>query len=202
MRKHSRVFQSTWHCLAILALLIVAGCATPRAPLYIDKDFSTNVSNTLLLGIVDSRVDKSADLDINEKLLGYAKDKLEDRGYKVVTLALPNGLDRLDKPAVLQQLDASQLASLGPAKHDLLMIVYLEDYLKSYTVMKYQEKMEVTGVLLSKSRKAIHWKDKGIGRHGGGGLLGAALEATVTPVNAFKFGFENLFGSLPKRDKS
>jgi len=202
MRTAFNTVRSARRHVGILVLSIVAACATVRAPLHLDNDFSTTVSGTLLLALVDSRVDKSASMDIDNRLLDYAKDKLEDRGYKVQTVALPAGLERLDKPTVLQQVDASHLAGLGPVEHDQLLIVYIEDYLKRYTVMKYQEKIEVTGVLLSKRGKVMLWKDKGIGRYGGGGLLGAAIDATVTPVNASKIGFENLFLSLPERKKS
>jgi hypothetical protein len=168
-------------CIAAPLVLVVAGCVTTKKlPLQMDARFA-NVSTITLLPAVDARRDREHAVDLEADLRRPVSEALRQKGYNV---AMPANIS--DNHAVsveeIAEMAPAQLAKLGPADAQTLMIVKLHDVFSRYVVMAYTVKAEVEGIVIDKATGAILWRDKGVVSGGQVGLDSGVLAAIANPV--------------------
>jgi hypothetical protein len=185
--------------LVIGAMLIAmaVGCAKrPNVPIYSDPDLENMGFDTVtFLPVVDRRVDKSYDIDLEKDVGGRVVKDLEKKGYTVLRADAFSQSANVPNNEVAE-MEAHELAELGPDNAERMLVVYLDD-VSSKTALGYSFKMESTAVLVDKSSGSMLWKDKGIGSAGQGGMLGCAM-AGATKGEAMGLSVKEMMGSFPK----
>jgi hypothetical protein len=192
-------------CRAVISValaLTAVGCAVPlpsRVPLYIDPAFSSyGIESVALLPVVDRRVDRRVDFDLEGQVRSRARRMLERRRYAVVMPASfgdgrPLAMDEVS------EMNTSELVALGPATNRFLMIVYVEDVRSSYVVMANTFKIELSATLLDKEKTAVLWRHKCVVTGGQAGLISAGLSYLTTPGENTSKCLEFMLDTLPKR---
>jgi hypothetical protein len=179
-------------CLTSVCLLICA-CAT-RKPIFLDSDVARREIQTIaLLPVVDRRLDRSYEVDLEEAVRDRAWKALENKGYRVVRPASFDG--SLDADFVAEMED-DELSVLVPEGADAAAIVYLEDVLSDYKVLYYRFKIETSGTIVS--RTGVVWHDKATGASGQGGLISGAFQGWDRSI-AYDAGVGGLFQTWPER---
>lgn len=160
--------------------LLMVGCAgrVPRTPIYADPDLANIFFDTVtVLPVVDRRVDKSTDVNLEKNVRGKAVKALEKNGYSVlVAESFAEGIDIPNDEVA--EMEVHELATLGSPDTGMMLILFMDDA-SGATALGYSFKSEMTALLLDKSRKAMIWKDKGVASQGQGGLLGCAMSGSI-----------------------
>jgi hypothetical protein len=182
--------------ILILLGVILGGCATPKVAIKLDPAFySMGVKKIAVLPIVDRRKDKSYVMDFHADIRIPAANLLQEKGYAAM-MAKNFAEGRTVDTAEVAVMDSSQLAKLGPAEVDAIVLIYIEDVLSSYKVMSYAFKIEATACMISKKTGLEVWRDKQIGSSGQGGLI-SGLTQGLDRSSAISSCVSGLFASLP-----
>jgi hypothetical protein len=160
--------------------LSLGGCAPKRVPLEMDSRFA-DVSKIALLPVVDARRERSEKVDLIGDVLKPVEEDLRKKGYNVVSLSAFSENTDVSADEVAE-MEPSEIATLGPADAQALMLVSLNDAFSRYVVMAYTFKAEVEGVIVDKSSGRVLWKDKGVVSGGQGGLVSGILAASANPA--------------------
>ncbi len=184
--------------ISALFLINLQGCATTkRAPIYLDPSFTPNqIDAIVVLPVIDRRIDKSVEIDFHNQIHLTAAAWIERKGYIAVIPDTACGQHFPVSSEVLA-MDSKAICALASDSLNFVLILYVEDILKKHSLFKYQTKMEVTGLLLDRHKQAVLWKDKGIGVHSGGGILGAIEAAVLYTNEGIDLAMSNLFQTLP-----
>jgi hypothetical protein len=187
--------------LIVLLLLILAGCTTTKPAIKIDPSFSEmQIESLALLPVIDRRVDKSYEIDLENKVRLAAKEILEKKGYAVImpaTFAEGRNVD----PAEAAAMGVNDLTSLGPADPKTIVLIYIEDILSSYKVLSYAFKIEATASIISKEKQSELWRNKAVGKSGQGGLISGITQG-LDRSSAVGSCLGELFSNLPNVPKS
>ncbi len=179
-------------------LVIFSGCAAapPRVPIKLDPSFSEmGIQTVALLPVIDRRVDKSYEIDLDKEIRNQAKKTLEKKGYAVLmpdTFAEGKAVEL----AEVVEMEVNDLALLGPRDARVIVLIYLEDILSSYKVLSYAFKIEATASMVSQEKQVELWRDKGIGRSGQGGLI-SGLTKGLDKSSAINTCINSMFYTLP-----
>ena len=181
-------------CSLISASLVA--CAT-REPIFLASDLVApqKIESIVLLPVVDRRLDRSYEIDLEDAIRDRARKALENKGYRIVLPATFNANGSLDSDYVAEMEDDA-LPALVPEGVDAAAIVYVEDILNDYKVFYYRFKIEISGTIVSTA--GVLWHDKATGSYGQGGLISGAFQewdrfiVYDTAVNA-------LFATWPER---
>jgi len=191
-----------WHkSIAIACLigipLLLAGCAVTQPAFYRAPDFKPeSVTQITLLPAVDTRTDKTAAVNLEDRLRGEVARILKRKGYAVVlndatreTAELTNDNLRAAAPALIKRL--------GPPEARWIMVLGLIDL----NVSGDTDKAEVSGFLYDKEKGTRLWRDTSIclvGREGGIFGMLINLERGNTAISA---AIDQLLSSIPDRAK-
>jgi hypothetical protein len=182
--------------LIVLSLLILAGCTTTKPAIKLDPSFSEmQIESVALLPIIDRRVDKSYEIDLENKVRQAAKENLEKKGYTVImpsTFVEGRNVD----PAEVEAMGINDLASLGPPDSKAIVLIYIEDILSSYKVLSYAFKIEATASVISKEKQCELWRNKAVGKAGQGGLISGITQG-LDRSSAIGACIGELFSNLP-----
>jgi hypothetical protein len=183
--------------LSVILFPLMLNCAgKPKVPIYIDPDLeSMGFETVTMLPVVDRRVDKSEEFDVQKDIGDRVVKRLEKKGYTVETAAAFSTQYNIPSEEVAE-MEYHELAELGPADAHQLLVVYLDDA-SGKTGLGYTFKTETTAVLVDKSTGAMLWKDKGIGSMGQGGALGCMM-AGATKGESMAQSVKNMMETLPK----
>jgi len=186
-------------CVSIISL---SGCAgVQKMPIKLDPNFNAKGIDTIvLMQIVDRRIDKKANIDLEKEIRIPTKKILEKKGYTVVmpdTFGEGMNVSAND----VGEMGVEDLATLGPKDSKVLLFIYLEDVSESYIVLAYTFKIEATGSLIHKQEKIELWRDKGIGACGQGGLISGVFSG-VDRAAAIEGCRDSMLVTLPKVAKA
>lgn len=182
-------------CSLAGASLLTSACAT-RKPIFLESDLARQQIQTIaLLPVVDRRLDRSYEVDLEEAVRDRARKALEKKGYGVVLPATFNTESSLAAHDVAEMED-DELAALVPEGADAAAIVYIEDILSDYKVLYYRFKIETSGTIVS--RTGVLWHDKATGASGQGGLISGAFQGWDRST-AYDAGVGGLFATWPDR---
>lgn len=163
----------------ILLASFFMGCApATKIPIHMDSDLvDMNIEVITLLPIVDRRVDKSYDLNLEKKIGKKVEKMMGKKGY---IIERPGAFsDTKDIPNdEIAEMEPRELAILGASDTEFIMVAFLDDA-SAKTALGYSFKCEVTAVLINKQNGNLIWKDKGIGSQGQGGLIGCLMSSAV-----------------------
>lgn len=165
-----------------LSLLILVSCAIvasgcvkqPRVPIYADPGLSAVIFDTVtVLPVVDRRVDKSAKVDLEKRILNPAKKLLKKQGYEVIVAEGFSQSSGISNEAVAE-METAELAELGPSGTKMMLILYLEDA-SAAIGFGASFKGETSASLIDKPKALLLWKDKAVNSQGQGGLIGCLM---------------------------
>lgn len=176
----------------------VGGCSSaPKPPLYADPQLATMSFETItVLPIVDARIDKSEDFDLEQELGERLEGLLADKGYDVERPGDFSDRDRFSHAQVAAMNDV-QLASLGPAAAEPLLVLYLNDA-SGEVGLGASYNLEATAVLVSKRSGEVLWRNKSVQSIGMGGAAGCMV-ASQMDGKASELALKEMFGSFPER---
>jgi hypothetical protein len=182
--------------IGLIVVCVLAGCAArPKIPIFADPDLLNMRFETItLLPVVDRRVDKSHDLNLESSIGGRVEKKLKGKGYTVIRPGAFSDTLQVTNEEVAE-MEPYELKTLGAENMEYMLIVYLDDA-SSKTALGYTFKMESTALLLNKRTGAMLWKDKGIGSQGQGGLAGCLMSPMVKG-EAMDICISNMLDSFP-----
>ena len=183
--------------IAIFALIIVGGCAgPPKIPIYLAPGFEISTIDEIgLLPAIDSRIDKTEDVDVQRLLHDDVKEVLEDKGYKITSsTAIDSAAGFSD--VTLKSGNADWIRRL-PSDRRWVMILVLAD-VETKLTFGSTGNAEVAGYLYDKVNGTVAWRDKGIGKIGQGGLIGMMLKGLMAE-SAISVAMTNLVASIPER---
>jgi len=197
MNKFRFIRAANAACLLFCSML--AGCVA-QEPVYVEAEFVKSPPDTMvLLPVVDARKDKSAsDVDLQKDVARPLLGRLASRGYTIIAAdryAYAEGKELTS--AEIVDMDAAELAKLGPPDARFLMICFVEDVSQSNVVLGKTIKVEISAVVVDKQRACYVWKDKHVDSRGGMGGLAVQL----VPMQSMAIGrcIDELVVSLPKK---
>jgi len=183
---------------------LLTGCGKPpKIPIYSDLQLEEmKIETVTLMPVVDRRVDKSYNINLESSIGDKVAKKLQKKGYTVIRPgAFSDTLEFTNEDVA--EMEARELGAIGTAETDYMLLVYLDDA-SSKTALGYSFKMEATGLLLKKQTAAMLWKDKGIGSQGQGGLAGCMMSSMVKgeAINACLTDMLSSFPNAPSKRKA
>ncbi len=195
MRKHSALLCAS--LIGLVVIYLLTSCAgQPKPPIYADPDLNNIQFETVtLLPIVDRRVDKSYELDLESNIGKRVEKNIKKKGYSVIRQTTFSDTLQVTNEKIAE-MEPYELKALGGEKTDYMLIVYLDDALGK-TGFGYTFKIEATALLINKQTGSMLWKDKGIGSHGQAGLFGALMSAG-TKAEAMDQCVKKMLSSFPK----
>lgn len=196
MRKYGK-----WVFLGLI--LLGTGCAgggLHRQTMYMDSGFQFSAINEItLLPTVDVRSDKKVEVDIQKQITEPTMENLKNRGYKVGFSDKIGDIEQISENA-LKTANPAWIKRLGPPEARWVMVVTLVDVRTKMDLVfgsGSTGQAEVAGFLYDKESGKMVWQDKGSAkRGGGGGLLGMALNKSITNA-AISGAVMDLFASIP-----
>jgi hypothetical protein len=165
--------------LGLVAICVLVECAAkPPVPIFVDPNLANmQFDNVTLLPVVDRRVDKSYELNLEGSIGDRVAKRLNKKGYAVDRPGAFSDTIQIT-PEEIAEMEPYELSTLGGGNSEYLFISYLDDA-SSKTALGYTFKMEATGILINRQNGAMLWKDKGIGSQGQGGMLGCMMSGVV-----------------------
>lgn len=199
VRGAGRRVVKSWVAVGVVGL--IAGCAgAPKVPIFVDPTFAAlDIRMVTLLPIVDRRVDKSYEMDIESSIGNKVEAQLNKKGY---TVARPGAFsDEEDVPnGAVAEMEPNEMTRLGGAGSDYLLVAYVDD-LSGKTALGYSFKTETSAVLVKRDSGALVWRDKGVGSAGQGGLIGCMMAGAVKG-EALDMAVDGMMSSLPPVPKA
>lgn len=161
--------------LAALCAAVFTGCATPtRTPVYQNSRFNpAEVDRITVLPVLDLRMDKTVNLNLNKAMQGNAKSCLKQRKYAVDLSSGEDVVSRLTEED-LQAKDTEWLKTLQASDSRWVFIFAVHDVTRKLTFGSTGN-AEVSAYFFDRQSGEQLWHDKGVGQAGQGGLLGMAM---------------------------
>jgi hypothetical protein len=180
-----------------MAVVLLAGCATgpTKQPIFLHPEFDPkNVESITILPILDRRIDKSLETDINETGKDAIKDMLEAKKYDVnVTKEIGNESIMNMTLKAINEADTSWSKRLGPSNSKWVFLAIVKKIDRDFGFHVSAE-AEVVGYLYDKSTGERVWKDDGQGSHAMGYFFAATVDDGALQMAVF-----NMLQSFPKK---
>lgn len=185
----------------LMALLLTGiccvECAAKKKPKEPPDPKFMAIENISVLPLVDSRVGKKADVNL-DKLQASAVNALKKKRYPVTAVTTTGEAGQIVEED-LQGAQPEWTKKLGPADSRWVMVVCLGDVMTKMTFGSTGN-AEVSGYLFDKQTGELVWKGKGVGQAGQGGLAGMMMKGTMKG-EALNAAIYNLFTGMPTRPK-
>ena len=195
------------HLVAAFLSGIVAlgGCATAppphTKPEYLGANFDARaITGVALAPVLDMRIDKGAELDLDATVHKIAKQLMTERGYAVTSFAdrsLVSALQALSTREAMEPAVKDFVIPNGP-RHVLVL-----GLIDAYSKLTFGStgNAEMVGYLVDQQRREVVWSNKAVGQVGAGGLLGMAMKGGMTSA-AIGITTAKLVESIPPREPS
>lgn len=192
MRTKSRLLA---HSVLVLAAFI-SGCA-PKIPIFLDSSLKPEAIGVItMLPVVDSRIEKKENINIQKEIREVCADLLDDLEYQVRQADTTGEAGEITEDA-LKVADAQWIRTLGPKDARWIMVIVFQDAASKMTFGS-SGNAEVAGYLFDKMKGAMVWKDKGIGQAGQGGCIGMAMKGTMAG-EALRKATKDLMAGFPPK---
>lgn len=179
---------------------ICAACAAPKVPLYRSTQWNpASVQNIAVLPVLDARLDRTEEINIERFILKPAAKKIRGRGYQSGTLSTW-GAFPINHIEQVKRITPEQVRQLGPQTIQYVFLVALMD-VKSEMGFGSSGNAEVAAWLFDKQTGTAVWYDKGIGQYGQGGLAGMMVKGLMGEA-AVESAMSDLFRAFPSRSGS
>ncbi len=187
---------------SLITISLISGCSSPplKKAIHLSPEYqTTSFGEITLLPVIDSRLDKEVEVNLEEQLRNPIKEMLKSKGYVV------NTNNNVDSVAGITE---DNLKSIGPmiikrldfSTTRQVMIILLVDVNTKLTFGSTGT-AEVSGFMFDKETEKMIWRDKGIGKSGQGGLIGMMMKGMMDEA-AISMAAMNLMASVPEHLKS
>jgi len=158
---------------AILSLSIFIGCSSVQEQT-IPVNEASHGETITLLPVVDTRKDKSVEIDPEKDIRKLVEECLIMMGYKVNMPMTFCDKKELSQGAV-NEMSPEALNAISPEGGDLLMLVRLRDAYFNYNVIQVIRKTHLEGLLIRRRDSTVLWEETACRGEGGGGVLMAFI---------------------------
>ena len=183
--------------LLLGALTVLVGCASTKPPDYVAPDFDPGlVDEVVVLSVVDHRIDRSKELQLDDWLLPMTEKALRKKKY---TCTVHPGAS-LTASVTRVALDAPTpefITALQPESAKWVLLLVLHDA-RSKITFGSTGNAELSGYLFDRERGTLVWRNKETAKVGQGGLLGMAFKGTMQK-SAITQATRELLGTFPAR---
>jgi len=181
----------------MMLCLLVVGCA-PRQFFYLDPRFhELELGRICILPIIDRRIDRSPDIDLNAAMQERIYKKVKKKGYDVSTASTFSATGDVTADAVAL-MSQQEVSNLGPADATTLLMVYVRRANGSYEVMRYRFWVSAEVELIHKPTRTMLWKAYGKGFVQKKGLISGIL-VPLARFHAFRKCVNNMMEGLPDK---
>jgi hypothetical protein len=183
--------------ICILFIALISGCATTKPADFIMTGFDcTTVDSVAVLPVLDQRIDKSKQLDLDDWVLPIAERSLKKLGYSYNIERDRSLLSNISQDD-LEAATGNFIASLPPVGSRWTLVLALDDSSSKMTFGSTGN-AEMSGYLFDKKNGQLTWRNKELGRMGQGGLIGMMMKGMMER-GAIEQATIQMFQTLPNR---
>lgn len=193
--KKSSVLNPT---IMIFVVVLLAGCAATKAPLYQSELFNNaKIDHILILPTADLRLNTEKRLLKLDKWVHKTVEyNLKKKKYSYGFVTDRNIVESITEDD-LSDIEANWIKELYPSGERWILLVALLDS-RSKLTLGSTGNAEVSSYLFDMADGSVLWRDKGIGKVGQGGLIGMAMKGAMEG-DAIKIATSQSLVSLPKK---
>lgn len=185
--------------ICFLFIALISGCATTKPADFIMTGFDcTTVDSVSVLPVLDQRIDKSKQLNLDDWVLPIAERSLKKLGYSYNIERNRSLLSNISQDD-LEAPTGNFIVSLPPAGSRWILVLALDDSSSKMTFGSTGN-AEMSGYLFDKENGQLTWRNKELGRVGQGGLMGMMLKGMMER-GAIERATNQMFQTLPNRNK-
>jgi hypothetical protein len=184
---------------SLMIFVLMSACASPplKDAIHRSPEFQTEPLNKVtFLPVIDARLDRVIDVDLDGQIREPIIENLEDKGYVVIVSNDDDALSGITEedlksgdPEIIKQLSSSSSTRR-------ILVVQLIDVSTDLTFGSTGI-AEVAGFAYDKGLEQMIWRDKGIGKAGQGGLVGMMMISSMDNA-AISAAVMNLMASIPE----
>jgi len=180
--------------LSILLLIIIVGCSA-QSPTYSNLSDSQSITTSVvyIYPAIDIRQKQSKNVNL-QNISKQLADGLSDKGLNT---KLSTDFGNV-KQSEISSLSRDELYKIGPPDSNLILLVFLNDMMTDYKVVSYSINVEISGILLDKSKKSVLWRDRATGFAQSSGVTGI-LDSSKLRSDALYQAVTNLLSKFTLR---